>query len=119
MNTLFLAAMVLEGVVAVGFLSVPGALLAPFGVALEPTAIPIARLFGSAALTFPVLLSYARTSADTALRRTAVRALFVYFLVSTAVLAVTQLGGLMNALGWILVAVHVVFAIWFGAFLTK
>jgi hypothetical protein len=119
MNTLFLVAMVLEAVVAVGFLSVPGALLAPFGVVLEPTAIPLARLYGSAVLTFPVLLAYSRASADAAPKRIAARALFVYFLVSTAVLAVMQLGGLMNSLGWILVAVHVALTIWFGAFLTK
>ncbi len=45
--------------------------------------------------------------------------MFVYFLVSTVLLLTTQLGGLMNALGWILVALHVLFTIWFGTFLTR
>jgi len=119
MNTLLLAALVAEGVVAIGFISVPGQLLGPLGVTLAPAAIPIARLFGSALLAFAVLLWSARASADPELRRVVVRALFVYFLVSTVLLLVTQLGGLMNALGWILVALHVLFTIWFGAFLTK
>jgi hypothetical protein len=119
MNTLFLVALVVEGVVAIGFIGLPVQLLGPLGVTLDPAAAPVARLFGSAVLTFPVLLSYARASADAALRQVVVRALFVYFLVSSVVLLVTQLGGLMNALGWILVALHVGFTIGFGAFLTQ
>ena len=119
MNTLFLVVMVVEGLVAIAFIALPGQALGQFGVTPDATAISFARLFGSAVLAFPVLLSYARASADAALRRVAVRVLFVYFLVSTVLLAITQLGGLMNALGWILVALHVAFTIWFGAFLTK
>ena len=119
MNTLFLAAMIVEGLFAIGFIAVPGQMLAPYGVTLDPTAASFARLFGSALLTFPVLLSYARASADAALKRVAVRTLFVYFLVSTVLVVINQLGGLMNALGWIIVAIHVLFTVWFGAFLAK
>ena len=119
MNTLFLVATILEGLFAIGFIAVPGQMLGPYGVTLDRTATPFVRLFGSALLTFPVLLSYARASADVALKRVAVRTLFVYFLVSTVLLLITQLGGLMNWLGWIIVAIHAVLTIWFGAFLTK
>lgn len=119
MNALFLVTMIVEGIFAVGFIAVPGLMLGPYGVALDRTATNFVRLFGSALLTFPVLLSYARASADVALKRVAVRTLFVYFLVSTVLVVIAQLGGLMNSLGWIIVGLHVVFTIWFGAFLTK
>jgi hypothetical protein len=119
MNGLFLVAMVVEGLFAIGFIAAPGQLLDPFGVTLDRTAISFVRLFGSALLTFPVLLSYARASADMALKRVAVRTLFVYYLVSTVLTVITQVGGLMNALGWIIVAIHAAFTIWFGAFLTE
>jgi hypothetical protein len=117
MNTLFLVATIVEGLMAIGFIAVPSQLLGPFGVTLDRTATPFVRLLGSALLTFPVLLSYARSSADMPLKRVAVRTLFVYYLVSTVLVLMTQLSGLMNALGWIIVAVHVIFTIWFGAFL--
>jgi hypothetical protein len=116
---LLLVAAIVEGVFAIGFVAVPGPMLGPYGVTLDPTATSFARLFGSALLTFPVLLSYARASADMALKRVAVRTLFVYFLVSTVLVLMNQVGGLMNALGWIIVALHVVFTLWFGAYLKK
>jgi hypothetical protein len=118
-NALFLVAMIVEGLFAVGFIAVPDLVLAPNGVTLDATSRSFVRLFGSALLTFPVLLSYARASADLALKRVAVRALFVYFLVSTVLIVISQLSGLMNASGWIIVGLHVAFTIWFGAFLTK
>ncbi len=119
MNTLFLVAMIVEGLFAIGFIAVPDLVLAPNGVTLDATSRPFVRLFGSALLTFPVLLSYARASADLALKRVAVRTLFVYMLVSTVLIVISQLAGLMNASGWVIVGIHVLFTIWFGAYVTK
>jgi len=62
MNTLLLVAAIVEGLFAIGFIAVPGPMLGPYGVALDPTSTSFVRLFGSALLTFPVLLSYARAS---------------------------------------------------------
>jgi hypothetical protein len=56
MNTLFLVSMVVEGIFALGFISIPGIMLGQFGVVLNDTATVFARLFGSALLSFPVLL---------------------------------------------------------------
>jgi hypothetical protein len=119
MNTLFLVAAVLEGLVAVVFVLVPGRFFGPLGLHLDEAAVLLARLFASALLALVVLLWRARASTDAQLRQVAVRGLFAYFLVSTVVLAVAQVGGLMNALGWALVAVHVAVAIWSGTFLGK
>ena len=119
MNTLFLVATIVEGIFAIGFIFVPDLVLAPNGVTLDATSRSFVRLFGSALLTFPVLLSYARASADLALKRVAVRTLFVYYLVSTVLIVIAQLGGLMNASGWAIVGLHVAFTIWFGAYLAE
>jgi hypothetical protein len=119
MNTLLLVALVFEALAAFAFIAMPGPALAPFGVALDPSGTSMARLFGAAVLGLAVLLWQAWSSADTVLKRVTVRALVVYWLASAVLIAMTLLGGLMNGLGWALVAVHVVLAIWSGAFLRK
>jgi len=119
MNTLLVVATVVEALAAIAFIAAPGAALAPFGVALEPSSTSIARLFGSAVVAFPVLLWHARASTDAGLKRVAVRTLIVYWLASAAIIAISLLGGLMNALGWTLVATHVALAIWSAALLRR
>ena len=117
MNTLFLVATILEGLVVVVFVALPGPFFGPLGVRLDDSGVLLARLFASGLAALVVLLWHARSSADAALRHVAVQALFAYFLVSAVALAVAQAGGLMNALGWALVAIHVAFAAWSAAFL--
>ncbi len=119
MNTLFLVAAILEAVVAVVLIFLPGPFFGPVGVRLDEAGVLLARLFASALLGLVVVLWHARAFADAALRQIAVRGLFVYSLVSAVSLAVAQVNGAMNALGWVLVGLHVVFAIWSGAFLRK
>ncbi len=119
MNTLFLVAAILEALVGLIFVFFPGPFFAPLGVRLDEPAVLLARLFASALLALVVLLWRARASTDAALRQVAVRGLFAYFGISAVFLAVAQVGGLMNALGWALVGVHVVVAAWSAAFLRK
>ncbi len=119
MNALFLAAMIIEGLFAVGFIAVPGTLLSPFGVTLDVTATVFARLFGSAMLSFPVLLWYGRRSDKMEFKTGVVRGLFIYYLASTPILLLTQTAGLMNAKGWVIVGLHFVFLGWFGVYAFK
>ncbi len=119
MNMLFLVTMILEGLIAVIFIALPGPFFGPLGVRLDEAGVLLARLFASALLALVLVLWRARMSTDAALRQLAVRGLFAYFLVSAAALAVAQVGGLMNALGWALVTVHVVIVIWSGTFLKR
>jgi hypothetical protein len=119
MSTLFLLALIFEGLFGVGFVLAPAAVLAPLGLTLDDTATALARLFGSALIGFPVLLWFARKSNSPEFKRAAVYALFAYYLVSTVVLVITQMGGLMNALGWSVVAMHVAFTVSFGYFIVK
>lgn len=119
MNTLFLAFMVAEIIFGLGFIFVPGALLGPMGVTLNEVATTFARLFGSAIISFPVLLWFARKSDKAEFRKGVVSSLFVYCLVSGILLLITQLKGQMNPLGWSVVVLHLIFVLWFGYFLVK
>jgi hypothetical protein len=119
MNTLFLFSMIVEAIFGIGFILAPGALLAPMGVTLNEVATTFARLFGSAIISFPILLWFARKSDKVEFKKGAVNSLFVYYLVSSVLLLITELRGQMNAMGWSVVVLHLVFTLWFGYFLIK
>ena len=117
MNTLFLVALIVEALFGLGFVLVPGPMLAPYAVTLDEVGTVFARVLGAALLSFPILLWLARKSQSPEFRKAVIYSLFAYFLISTVVLVAAQLAGLINALGWIVVTIHVVFVLWFGYFL--
>lgn len=117
MNTLFLFSFILEAIFGIGFILVPAQVMGPMGVTLNETATSFARLFGSALISFPVLLFFARRSDKIEFKKVAVKTLFVYYLISTILLLMIQLTGQMNALGWSVVILHGGFTFWFGYYL--
>ena len=119
MNTLFLVYLIVEAIFGIGFLFVPGLMMGPMGVTLDETSTTFARLFGSLIISMPVLLFFARKSASSEFKRGVVYCIFIYLLVSTIILLITQLKGLMNAMGWSIVILHLVFMLWFGYYLIK
>ncbi|MBE0665909.1 MAG: hypothetical protein E4H23_08005 [Chrysiogenales bacterium] len=119
MNTLFMAAMIIEAVFALGFIAIPGVMMGQFGVVLNDAAAVFARLFGSALLSLPVLLWFGRRSTRPEFKTAVARVLFMYYLPSTPILLLTQTAGLMNARGWSIIALHLVFLVWFGVYAFK
>jgi hypothetical protein len=119
MNTLFIVALIVEALFGVGFVIAPGAVLGPLGVTLNPFATTLARSFGAALISFPILLWLARRSDSPEFKKGVVYSLFPYYLVSAVVLVIAQLGGQVNALGWSVIGLHVVLLIWFGYYLVK
>ena len=119
MNTLFLIALIVESIFGIGFILAPGALLNPMGVILNASATTFANLFGSALISFPVLLFYAMKSDKIEFKKGVVKSMFVYYLISGILLLITQLNGQMNSMGWSIVVLHLIFLIWFGYFLFK
>jgi hypothetical protein len=119
MNTLFLIAMVFETVFGIGFIFAPDLLLGPMGVTLNESATTFARLFGSAIISFPFILYFARKSANVEFKKSVIKSMFVYYIVSTILLLITQLKGQMNSMGWSVVGLHILFTFWFGRFLFK
>jgi hypothetical protein len=119
MDTLFLVAMIAEAIFGLGLLLVPVGMFAPFGVILDVTATTFARLLGAAALSFAMLLWFARRSGRPEFKSGIVCSLFAYYLVSGALLVAMQIAGRMNALGWSVGGVHVLLLVWFGYFLVR
>ena len=117
MNTLFLVYLIVEVIFGIGFLFFPSLMMDPMGVTLDETSTTFARLFGSLLISIPVLLFFVRKSASTEFRRGVVYCIFTYLLVSTIILLITQLKGLMNPMGWGIVILHFVFMLWFGYYL--
>jgi len=119
MNTLFLVYLIVEAIFGIGFLFVPGLLMDPMGLTLDETSTTFARMVGSLIISLPVLLFFARKSTSSEFKRGVVYCIFTYLLASTIILLITQLKGLMNAMGWSVVILHLVFMFWFGYYLIK
>lgn len=119
MNTLFLVAMIFQALFGLGFTLFPGLMLAPFGVIFTPTATVFANLFGSTLIGYVVLLWFARKTDKLEFKKITVQSEFVFLLISTIIMVITQLKGLMNPLGWAIVIEHVALLIWFGYFFLK
>lgn len=119
MNTLFLVTMIIQALFGLGFMLIPDLLLAPFGVTFTPTARIFANLFGSALMGYGILLWLARKSDQSGFKKATIYCEFVFLLMSTVFLVITQLSGLMNALGWAIVGEHIGLLIWFGYYLRK
>ena len=117
MNALLLVYLIVEAIFGIGFLFVPGIMMGPMGVTLDVTSTTFARLFGTLIISIPVLMFFVRKSASTEFRRGVVYCVFTYLLLSTILLLVTQLKGLMNSMGWSIVILHFVFMLWFGYYL--
>jgi len=117
MNTLFLVYLIAEVIFGIGFLLIPGFMMDPMGVTLDETSTTFARLFGSLITSIPVLLFFVRKSESTEFRKAVVYCAFTYLLLSTIILLITQLKGLMNPLGWGIVMIHFIFMVWFGYYL--
>jgi hypothetical protein len=117
MKTLFLSYLIVEAIFGIGFLFAPGLLMGPMGVTLDETSTTFARLLGTLIISIPVLLFFARKSSGTEFKRGVIYSAFVYLLLSTVLLLITQLKGLMNVMGWGIVILHLAFMIWFGYYL--
>jgi hypothetical protein len=117
MNTLFLVYLIVEAIFGIGFLFVPGLMMGPMGVTLDETSTNFARLFGSLITSIPVLLFYARKSVSTEFKRGVVYSIFIYLLLSTTLLLISQIKGLMNSMGWGIVILHLGFMLWFGYYI--
>ena len=117
MKTLFLVSMIVEAIFGIGFIFIPGLLMGPMGVTLDETSTTFARMFGTAIVSIPVLLFFARKSANTEFKRGAVYLLFTYMFASTIILLITEIKGLMNAMGWSIVILHLMFLLWSGYYL--
>jgi hypothetical protein len=114
MNILFLVYLIVEAIFGIGFLFFPDLLMGPMGVTLDATSASFARMLGSLMISIVVLVFFARRSTNPEFRKGLIYCVLVYLFISTIVLVIDQLNGLLNAMGWSIVILHLVFLIWFG-----
>ena len=119
MNTLFIVALIGEAIFSTSLIVAPGTMLGRFGVSFNEATITCARLFGSALLSFPVLLWFAGKSDNLEFKKGTVKSLFTYYLVSTLPLLTARFSGLANPLSWVVIGMHLTLLLWFGYFLVQ
>ncbi len=119
MKKLFTVTFVVELIFAIGFIAAPGFMFGTFGITPDAFATSLIRLLGSAILGMAVLLWYGRSSISKELDKAVVRSMFTYWLASSVFLLMAQLAGLMNAMGWGVVVLHIGFLIAYSAYAFK
>ncbi|MFH1010649.1 MAG: hypothetical protein V1784_05380 [bacterium] len=98
--------------------SIPGALVSFLGATLSPGGAFTSREYAAALFGNLMLTWFARNAADSDARRAIILALFVYDAIGFVVSLLTVLSGILNPLGWFVVAIYLFFTLAFGYLLT-
>lgn len=117
----FKALMVIKAVVClffgIAFVFLPGTLLSFFGITLSAGGMFIARIYGASLFGNLLLTWFARNAGDSDVRRAIILDLFVYDAIGLIVALINRLTGVLNPLGWSVVAIYLFFTLGFGYFL--
>jgi hypothetical protein len=117
LKTLFTLHAVIALANGIAFLIVPVQYLGLFGIALsDPGMIVISRLFATALLAFGFVDWFARDAGPSRARDAIVLGFFLSIAPGFVVVLIGQLSGLMNPLGWALVALYLVMSAGYGYF---
>lgn len=112
--------MIINAIVAlifgVAFVLAPTATGSLYGLEPDEPLKYIVQLFGAALLSIGVLTWLAKNAAESDTLRAIVLALFVGNAVGFIVALMGQLAGVVNALGWLSVAIYLVLALGYGYF---
>jgi len=98
--------------------SIPGALVSFLGATLSLGGAFTSREYAAALFGNLMLTWFARNAADSDARRAIILALFVYDAIGFVVSLLTVLSGVLNPLGWFVVAIYLFFTLAFGSLLT-
>ena len=112
--------MVIKAIVCLGFgvllVAIPGLLMSVYGVTLGEGGIFMARLYGASLLGNLMLAWFSRNDPGSEALRAAVLGLFVYDAVGLVIAIAAMLSGVMNPLGWSVVAIYLFLTAGFGYF---
>ncbi len=97
------------------FVLAPGVLLAVYGVRnAEQSTVLMTRLYGSTFILLGILLWFARSATESEALRAIVLAVVFGDALGFMVALLGQLAGVMNALGWSVVALYLLLSLGFG-----
>ena len=99
----------------IAFAVVPAAAMALFGVTLDPAGVLMARSLGASLIGIGLVCLFDRSADHEALQGITL-SLFVGDTIGFIVALQGQLSGMMNALGWIVVAIWLLLALGLGYF---
>ena len=116
LGTLLRLAGLLALAFGIGFLFAPARVLAMYGVAAEPTAVLMARFFGSALVQLGLVFYLIRDVSDPTTRRGVVLGSFLGSLAGFVVSLTAQFWGLVNSFGWSSVAIYGLLLLGYGSF---
>lgn len=117
-KTLFIIKAVVCLAFGIFLVLVPGALLDILGTSLGPGGTFTAREYGAALFGTLMLTWFARNAAESEARRPILLHLFVYDAIGFIVSVLAVISGVLNALGWGIVAVYLFFTLGSGYLLT-
>ena len=103
-------------VFGIGFVTVPAAALATYGVDASRETTFMTRFFGDELIIVGLILWLARASTDLICQRALVLAGLVGSIIGFCVALQGQLNGVVNALGWSTVVLYVIFAVGFASY---
>jgi len=106
--------LLVSSIIAVAFILVPRPTLALYGIRGDNILYTIAQYFGTAHVSFAILLWLALRKNDLQWLRIIVISFFVGDLSGTIVLLIAQMRSLMNSSGWVLVGLSFLFAVGYG-----
>jgi len=96
---------------------VPALYMSIFGITIEsPDTIFISRLLGAALLTYGFVAWLARDAGPSDARQAIVLGFFISIAIGFVITLVAQLTGVMNTLGWALVALYFLIGLDYGFF---
>jgi len=117
------ALLILKALVSIGFgillLAIPEKLLSFLGISVGPGGLFMAREYGGALVGIFFLCWFARNAEFSKAVKAIILFGFVYDIVNLGVSLYAQFNNIMNALGWCIVGVYLVFTLGFGYFLIK
>ncbi|MBN2029217.1 hypothetical protein JW824_03135 [bacterium] len=119
MKTLMVINTIVSLIFGIAFVLVPDTVVSLYGVVSSPQLLYIGQLFGAALIGYGVLTWLVRNTAVADARKAILPALFIADSIGFIVAIIGQIRWVVNALGWSIVAIYLLFALGFGSFLIK
>lgn len=116
LNTLMIVKAIVCLVFGILLVAIPGPLMSLYGVTFDAGGALMSRLYGASLLGNLMLTWFGRKDPGSQALDAAILGLFVYDAIGLVAAVVAVLSGVLNALGWSVVAIYLVFTVGYGYF---
>jgi hypothetical protein len=116
LKTLMIINSIVAIVFGVLFVIVPAHIYSLYDITADEQLVYMGRLFGGALIGFSLLTWISRNATDSDARKAILYALFTADCIGFVVAVIGQISNVVNALGWLTVAIYLLLALGFGYF---